>query len=248
MIIPVFYAPPENFVDEFIELPADESRHLAKVMRLGPAAIIIVVDGLGQACRAEVTKVGRDHVTARIHTQLRNFGEPVVRLTLAAGLSAGSKFDRVVEKGTELGVKRFVPVISEKSRVKLDEPRRVKSRVTRWEKVALAAMKQCRRSYRPEISTPATFEQYLTQLDGDDLNLIFHPSSYSKPLDQISINSDCRRVSVLVGPESGFSDDEVAMASDAGCVAVSLGQRILRTETAGPVVCALIMQALGEFR
>ena len=248
MNAPFFYAPPENFSDQIVRLPADESRHLSKVLRLKPPAIITVVDGQGLACRAEVAAAGKTGVTARIHSRQRNLGEPVVQLTLAAGLSVGTKFDTVVEKGTELGVRRFVPVISEKSKVNLDEPRRVTSRVRRWEKVALAAMKQCRRSYRPDIAQPVSLAEYLKQIDPDDLNLILHPSPHAQPLAISPEMSDARRVSLLVGPESGFSPDEVEEALEVGFSAVSLGDRILRTETAGPVACALVMQALGELR
>ena len=247
MNIPVFYAPPENIAGDLAKLPGEESRHLAKVMRLKPSTIIMIVDGLGMAYRAEITAVGRSNVTARIHSRQRNLGEPVVRLTLAAGMSVGAKFDSVIEKGTELGVKRFVPVISEKSKVNVD-PRRARSRVTRWEKVGLAAIKQCRRSYRPEISMPTSLRDYLSQVDPEDLNLLLHPSQRSKPLDQVAFDPQIKRVSLLVGPESGFSEEEAGSAVDAGFISVSLGQRILRTETAGPVACALIMQVLGELR
>ncbi len=248
MNIPVFFAPPENVIGETVTLPTEESRHLAKVMRLKTSTVIMIVDGLGMAYRAEVAKIGRTEVTARVHSVQRNFGEPVVRLTLAAGMSVGSKFDSVVEKGTELGVKRFVPVSTSKSKLSLDTPRRSANKIRRWEKVALAAMKQCRRSYRPEISTPVSFEEFLSQVDPDDSNVILHPSASAIPMGQARFDPETRRVTLLVGPESGFTEDEVAAAVSAGFACHSLGQRILRTQTAGPVAAALLMNALGELR
>jgi 16S rRNA (uracil1498-N3)-methyltransferase len=245
---PIFFAPPDNVDGERIKLPPDESHHLSTVLRLKQSAIVVVVDGLGMAYRCEVISNDRNAVTVHIHTQLRNFGEPAVRLTLAAGMSVGSRFDVVVEKGTELGVKRFVPVISEKSKVKFEDQRRAARRVTRLEKVALAAMKQCRRSYRPDITTPTSVAGLLEETDHAGLNLVFHPSAKAVPLGDIGFDSQIRRVSLLVGPESGFSGREVDLAVQAGFRAVSLGPRILRAETAGPVVCALVMHALGELR
>lgn len=248
METPIFYAPQAGSDNDIIELPKDEAHHLANVLRLKPSAIVIVVDGLGMSCRGELIEVGKSSATVRVHTRRRNFGEPAVRLTLAAGLSAGSKFDTVVQRGTELGVKRFVPIITEKSKVKIEETKRARTRVTRLEKVALAAMKQCRRAYRPDIASPTAFQDYLLETDQDAVNLILHPSAKGKSLDETPLRPDVKRVTVLIGPEAGFSGSEVEQAVQAGYVPVTLGSRVLRTETAGPAVCALVMQALGEFR
>ena len=248
MDLPIFYAPPENISEDMIALPDAESRHAVKVMRLKRGDLVMVVDGLGMAYRGEIRTVGTKGVGVYIHSRLRNFGEPSFRLTLAAGMSAGDKFDTIVEKGTELGVKRFVPVISAKSKVKFEEPRRIKNRVSRLERVALSAVKQCRRSYRPDISAPVSFVEYLNQFDAEALNLIFSPDDKATPLDKITITPDLKRINLLVGPESGFSPDEIEMAVKVGFAPVSLGPRILRTETAGPAVCALIMFLTGELR
>jgi 16S rRNA (uracil1498-N3)-methyltransferase len=171
-----------------------------------------------------------------------------VRLTLAAGLSTGSKFDAVIQRGTELGVSRFIPLLTEKSKVAVDEPKRAKAKVTRWRRVAMAAMKQCRRSYIPEIAVPTGLQSFLEQHESSDLGLIFHPGKAGKPLSEVGLNDSSKRVTLLVGPESGFSEDELDMARDAGIAPISLGPRILRTETAGPIVVALVMARLGEFR
>jgi len=248
MDAPIFYAPPKNITGEEIILPGDESRHALKVMRLKKGDRLLVVDGLGQAYRGEIRTAGASAVKVLVHSTIRNFGEPAVRLTLAAGMSAGSKFDTIVEKGTELGVKRFVPIISEKSKVKLEEPRRVKNRLTRLERVALAAVKQCRRAYRPDIAAPVTFVEYLKEYDAEALNLIFTPAKNARPLEEVPFDGGQKRVNLLVGPEAGFSPDETAAAVQTGFRPVSLGSRILRTETAGPAVCALVMHCLGELR
>lgn len=248
MLLPIFYAPPENRVGDIIALPTSEGHHAVSVMRMREGERVIVVDGCGMAVRGEITKASKNRVEIKAHADIRNFGEPSVRLTLAAGLSVGEKFDTVVEKGTELGVKRFVPIISEKSKVKLSEPSKAAARRTRLEKVALAAMKQCRRSYRPEIATPLTLRQFLDETDREDMNLAFLPIESAKPLEAIPLDHHLSRVSLLVGPESGFSDIEIEYIERAGFAAVSLGPRILRTETAGPVVTALVMARLGELK
>jgi 16S rRNA (uracil1498-N3)-methyltransferase len=244
---PVLYAPPENIQDGLISLPKTEAHHAASVMRLKRASLVIVVDGLGTAYRSELVHVTGKKVIARIHAEQRNFGEPGVRLTLASGLSAGHKFDTTVEKGTELGVKRFVPILAERSKVRMDDPKRAGSRVKRLERVALAAMKQCRRSYRPDIALPTNLSAFLREQEESDLKLLFHLSPQATALEQIDGALGPKRITVLIGPESGFSGEEVDQACCAGFRQVGLGQRILRTETAGPVAVALLLQRLGEF-
>ncbi|MEW6049797.1 MAG: RsmE family RNA methyltransferase [Candidatus Zixiibacteriota bacterium] len=243
---PVFYAPPERWDGGTIELPAPEAHHAQTVLRLRAGALVTVIDGLGRAGVGEIILSGGRHLSVRVHSEIRNFGEPMVKVTLAAGLSTGSKFDEVVEKGTELGVSRFVPIITDKSKVRLDVASKANTRVTRLEKVALAAIKQCRRSYRPVISTPTRLKQYLRETDGGSLNLIFVPDPSATPLSRVTRTGEVRRVSILIGPESGFSADEVRWAVEAGFVTVTLGSRVLRTETAGPVCVALVLQMLGE--
>jgi 16S rRNA (uracil1498-N3)-methyltransferase len=244
---PIFYCPPDRIRDESAELPAEESHHAITVLRLQRGNLAMIVDGLGTAYRGEVAGIaGRKKVVLRLHSEIRNFGEPSVILTLAAGLSVGSRFDTVVEKGTELGVKRFVPIISERSRVRLEDSRRAAARVRRFERVALAATKQCRRSYRPDVSVPVALTEYLRDADPQSLNLLFHACEKSIPLGRLGLRRAPRRVAILVGPESGFTAEEVALAGDTGFKLISLGPRILRTETAGPVACALVMNFLGE--
>ncbi|MCP4684295.1 MAG: 16S rRNA (uracil(1498)-N(3))-methyltransferase [bacterium] len=245
---PIFYSPPENRDGDLIALPPGEARHASKVMRLAAGAIVIVIDGLGSACRGEIAASSARKTSVRVHSDLRDFGEATVRLTLAAGLSAASKFDSVVQRGTELGVKRFVPLITEKSKIRMDDPRRARSRVTRLRKVALAATKQCRRAYLPEIALPTTFADFLGEFDTDDTGLIFHPIRKAEALADVPLGNNLKRLTLLVGPEAGFSDDEVALAAEAGIRPVRLGERVLRTETAGPVAVALAMDRLGELR
>lgn len=248
MSIPIFYAPPDNRSGDKIALPSAEAHHAVAVMRLREGARVIVVDGCGMAARGEIVLATKSRVEIVSHADIRNFGEPSVRLTLAAGLSVGEKFDTVVEKGTELGVRRFVPIISEKSKVKLVDPAKAAARRTRLEKVALAAMKQCRRSYRPDIATPLTLRLFLDETDCEDLNLAFLPAEKAQSLDLLKAHAGVSRVNLLVGPESGFSEEETDYILKAGFLPISLGPRILRTETAGPVVTALVMDRLGELK
>lgn len=244
---PLFYAPPEKREGDCISLSKEESHHAAKVLRLKRGTLVIVVDGLGSAFRGELLSASPTKAQVKIIGEIRNFGEPMVRLTLAAGLSSGHKFSTTVEKATEIGVKRVVPLICEKSRVKIEDSSKSASKVKRLERVALAAIKQCRRAYRPEIRIPCKLEKFVSEVDRLDLNLIFTPDGKRESWDKICGGSITPRATVMVGPEAGFSSEEIELAIAAGFKPISLGDRILRTETAGPLVAGLVMQALGEF-
>ncbi len=243
---PIFYASPEHLAEDVVILPAAESHHAIDVLRMQAGNLAIVVDGLGNGARGEIRVTKKKQVELVVHSRLRQFGEPSIKVTLAAGLSVGYKFDEIVDKGTQLGVSRFVPLMTEKSKIKLDDPKRLRAKTDRLEKVALAAMKQCRRSYRPEIALPLSFRQFMSESD-EGLNLIFHPSSDSLFVTDINITETPQRITLLIGPESGFSSTEVAAARDKGFLPVGMGKRVLRTENAGPIAVALVMAKFGEF-
>lgn len=245
---PLFCVSPDEILSDKIHLPEDEAHHATKVLRLKAGAAVVLVDGQGTARRGAVVSVRSGRVVVEGQGVIRNFGEPAVKLTLAAGLSAGSKLDSIVQKGTELGVSRFVPIQTLKSKVKLEETSRARRRVVRLERVALAAMKQCRRSFRPEVSLPVSLPEFLSETNHDDIRLVFHPAYTGTALSELSLDSSARRATLLIGPESGFDEEEISAALAAGFLCVNLGERILRTETAAPIACALLLDSLGEFR
>ncbi len=247
MEAPVFYAPPDALTDNVITLSTAESSHALKVMRLRKGDEVVVVDGCGVAYRGAVLEAKpKSKILVKVTNIARQFGEPVVHLTLAAALSTAAKFDVIVQKGTELGVSRFVPVISEKSKVRIEDEKKAAAKVKRLQKVALAAIKQCRRSLLPAIEPPTALSGLLKATDPDAVKLLFHPDPAAKPLSPDLFGAAQRRATILVGPESGFSRLEADAAVEAGFRLVTLGPRILRAETAGPVACALVMDRFGE--
>jgi len=244
---PLFFAPPEALDNDKILLSREESHHAKSVLRLKESSPVIVIDGKGIAYFGIISDLGKQKgAMVSVHRTVRNFGEPFVKLTLAAGLSEGSKFDLVVQKGTELGVSKFVPLETEKSKVKIENPSKASSRVKRLERVALSAVKQCRRSLCPQIEPITRFSDFLGKTDKNSLNLIFHPGTLTNKLNLSNQKPEFKAANLLVGPESGFSEAEIKAATDAGYQTVSLGPRVLRTETAAPVACALTMYWLGE--
>lgn len=246
MEAPLFYVPPDKITGDSIDLPAAEARHATKVLRMRKGDAAVVVDGCGMAYRGILEKAGPKGGIIAVHQTVRNLGEPLVKLTLAAGLSTADKFDTVVQKATELGVSRIVPLTCSRAKVKVDDPKRAESKRKRLLKVAVAAMKQCRRSVCPAIEAPTPVGDFLSEAAAYESAIVFDPRPAHQPLDAVLDRRGIRRIAVLVGPESGLSGEEVSAAQSAGFSPVSLGARILRTETAAPVACALVMSALDE--
>jgi 16S rRNA (uracil1498-N3)-methyltransferase len=217
-------------------------------MRLEAGDMVIIVDGMGNGYRAEIVRRSRSELECRLINRIRRFGEPSKAVRLAAGLSTGYKFAEVIERATEIGISAFVPLLTKKSLVKIDDEKRRTNKATRWNKVAIAAMKQARRSLLPVIEKPLAFDDFLKRLDKDEIKILFDPQNGGESLENALRFEAAERITLIIGPESGFSREEVAAAREAGCRVVSLGQRILRTENASPSAAAIVMFLLNELR
>jgi len=247
-MIPVCYVQPEKVADDFLTVDATEAHHLRKVMRLKKGDPVVAVDGCGNGYKSEIEKFSGNRIECKIHARIRRFGEPMNFVTLAAGLSVGYKFDEVVQRATELGVSRIIPLISEKSKIKLDAERRQKLKINRWRKVAIASMKQTGRSLIPEITPFCDFVSLFSSVNNLGQKLLFDPSYAEKNIADVGEIDSVEGVTIIIGPESGFSRAEIETARENNCMLVSMGQRVLRTENASPVAVALVMNLLGELR
>lgn len=243
---PLFYASGENIGDKEAILSQAESSHAALDLGLRPGDAVILVDGLGGAYRGSIGKISRKKTVIKVYDRLRNFGEPVTRVTLAVGLLSTGKFKSIVEQSTALGVSRIVPLVTRQTTEKPGDNSRKKSRARSFEKVALSSMKESRRSYCPIISQPINLMDFIRETDPDALNLIFDSQSKAGKLENHINGFKGKRVTILIGPEEGFSPDETKLALSGGFKAINLGQRLLSAETAGIVAVALVMDALGE--
>lgn len=247
-MIPVFYTPPEKIEADSLIIVGEEGHHLKNVFRLTRGETIIVVDGIGNGYRCEIDLISSREITCKIISRTRNWGEPMHHLTLAAGLSTGYKFDDVIQRGTELGVSRFVPLLTEKSLVRANDDGGKSNKLARWQKVALASVKQTGRSVIPAIEPAVPFERFMEENTRPGRLIMFNIGEGSRPLDSLLISSEDKEYTILVGPESGFSRSEIELAGAKGAAILSLGKRVLRTENAGPTAVALMMNLLGEFK
>jgi len=244
----VYYAPPDRVIDEWIILDGPEAHHIRTVMRLKKGDSLTVVDGMGDGYRCVITAIKTKEVECNILSVIRNFNEPHSKITLAAGLSTGYKFDDVIQRCTELGVVSFIPMVTDKSRIKIDDPKHLKAKLNRWEKVAMASMKQTGRGFLPQVDTIKTYGEIMEGASESSPVLLFDPSMADRNLNSLEIHTGENSFTLAIGPESGFSREEIELAREKKCPILSLGKRVLRTENASPAAVALTMFLLGELR
>lgn len=237
-----FYIEPP--VDGVARLPKDEAKHAAKVLRLRPGDPVCAMDGAGGRWDAVIESVG-EGVTVRLMDRLPD-NEAPVRVTVYEGVPKAEKLDFIAQKLTELGAAALIPVKMERCVVRLDEKDGRKRR-ERLERIAFEAAKQCRRGRAPEIAEPLTWKQALQRMAYHDLVLVPWEDAMGRRMkDAFAEHPDAKDIGIVIGAEGGMSPDEVGALRDVGALTVTLGPRILRTETAAVVSAALAMQLWGD--
>ena len=212
-----------------LDLPADTSRHI-QVLRLQPGATITLFDGRGGEYTACILQMGRHTVAARIDSHQALERESAVYSHVVIGMPANERMDWLVEKATELGVARITPLMTAHGVLRLNAERALK-RQLHWQGIAQAACAQSGRNTLPQIDVPQSWSEWLNTVPRDETQArwMLSLSAASTPL---NASPEVRRVLLLSGPEGGLSHDEEAQALERGFVAVNLGARVLRAETA----------------
>ncbi len=229
--------------ESVLELDGDKARYLSRVLRLRVGDGLLVFDGEGNEYAATISGIGKSSATLRVDSKTASKTESGLRVHLVQGISRGERMDFVVQKATELGVKRITPVLTEHGVVKLDALRAEKRR-DHWQKVAASACEQSGRVRLPLVDTPIPLKAWFgSKPEQVDAELILKPSA-KMPLARIDAPET--KVCVLIGPEGGFSDTEYEDAFVAGFRPVSLGPRVLRTETAAIAALAILQSMWGD--
>lgn len=227
-----------------VTLPAQAAQHVTKVLRLRHGAALTVFDGRGGEYEATLELEGRHaHVSIADHRLIER--ESPIRITLLQALARGERMDFVIQKATELGVHRIIPVAAARSVVQLDAERSDK-RTSHWYGIAAAACEQSGRNTLPRIETPQPFESALRSVTSLDLRLLLWPEATDSLRDRLGASGTVSEIALLVGPEGGFEELEVEQAQIAGFQPVRLGPRVLRTETAGLAALAALQCLAGD--
>lgn len=235
-----FLANTEDITPTQIILHDDEHHHLSRVLRHKSGDRVWVTDGQGVMFSGTILEIGKRRTIVEIDQQFRNYGEEPFRLILAQALPKASRFEWLLEKGTEIGVAAFWPMVTQFSTVKSE-----KNNLVRWQRIIKAAVKQCGRSVLPAIEKPQSFGEILEKAGEFEYRWIAHTPapetvkmwSSHQPIEWQQGENGL----LLIGPEGGFSEEEVEQAAQADFVFLDLGKRRLRSETAGIVAASLLL-------
>jgi 16S rRNA (uracil1498-N3)-methyltransferase len=242
-----FYAPPTQINGAQITLAADEAHHLARVLRLPIGAQVYVFDGCGNEYLCEIAHLDKHVATLNVIEPLTNPVESPLRLTLAQALIKGDKFDWVVQKATELGVTCIIPLITEHSDIRRAEER-AENKLQRWRRIALEAVKQCGRRQLVEIAEPTAWTKF-TLAETVSHRLFFSERGGRRFADyghEQSGGPPPTSIILAIGPEGGWSEAELKLTEAGGWDFISLGPRILRTETAALSALVLAQEWFGD--
>jgi len=240
-----FYIPNPRIENGLLKVEGDEVRHIRKVLRLKTGDKIFVFDGLGREFEGTIIEEGRASVMVKIQRSLSPKRDSPLEVTLAQSLLKGEKMDYLIQKATELGIKEIIPFFSSRSVPLLEKSRSLK-RHHRWGKIAIEASKQCGRGVVPKIESLQTYSDMLHNASTDHLRLILWERDGIRLKKMLEGSKERKKIFFVIGPEGGFSQDEVEKAERVGFVAVTLGKRILRAETASLCFLSILQYEWGD--
>ncbi len=225
-----------------VRIDGPAAGHLVRVLRLAAGDALTVFSGRGGEYPARVREAGRDYAIVELGEQRAVERESPLAVTLAQGVSRGERMDFVVQKATELGVRRIVPLLTERTVVRFDA-RQSEARLRHWRSIAVGACEQCGRNALPQIEAPADLADFLSRPDAQSRRIMLSPDGDTALRD---LDRAAAGVTLLVGPEGGLSAAERQAAVRAGFRALRLGPRVLRTETAALAALVAVQLWLGD--
>lgn len=225
-----------------VQLSSQASHHLITVLRAKIQDDLVLFNGKGGEYLSTITQINKKQVSVQINKFIEREAESFLELYLAQGISRGEKMDYTIQKAVELGVKKIVPLLTERCTVKLDEERRAK-KVQHWQSIIMSACEQSGRNQIPELLCPMMLEDGLSSVQAD-WRFVLSPIAVSQ-LKEMPIQKT-QRVMLLIGPEGGLSEAEIGLAGQYGFLPLNLGPRILRTETAAVAAMAVLQYHFGD--
>jgi 16S rRNA (uracil1498-N3)-methyltransferase len=243
-----FFVDRANMKGDRFSLAGPDVRHMRTVLRLGPGDEVLLFDGQGMEYRARIAETTPRTVTLETLAAYRATSESPLEATLGQGFLKARKMDRIVRQLTELGIFAFIPFMAQRS-VPKPKPGALAQRIGRWENIAREALKQCGRHNVPRVGPVLSFEELVSTDEPYDLKVIFHsPPSNETCRDPLNGQDEVKSILALVGPEGGFTDQEVGLALERGFVQVSLGHRVLRADTAAVAAGTILQHFFGDLR
>ncbi|MBU3160100.1 16S rRNA (uracil(1498)-N(3))-methyltransferase [Clostridium frigoris] len=249
-----FFVPKSSIDDNKAIIEGEDVKHIYKVLRLQVGEMVSVNNSCGTEYIGEITYIDKSVVNINLLKENPINNESPVEVYLFQGMPKSIKMDLIVQKNTELGVKEITPIITKRVEVKIEimeikKAKELDKKIVRWNRIALEASKQSKRSLIPVINPPIEFDNLLDKLKAMDLVVVpyeneegYGMNKLVKEIDKENIN----KVAIVIGPEGGFEEFEISKLKEIGAKIITLGPRILRTETAGFTCLSLIMYELSD--
>lgn len=245
--MPKFFTARENITENQIIIDSEDAKHIKKVLRLDTGDEITVCDGRGIDYTAVIRETESNRIICDIKDSKKCDTEPELKVTLYQGLPKAAKMDYIIQKTTELGISRIVPAVMSRCVVKLENAAAEKKKTDRWQKIAYEAAKQSGRGVVPEVSQPMRIDNIAEELKNYDLCFVPYECERDTSLRDVFENAgDIKSAAFLIGPEGGIDITELEKLRNAGIKTVTLGRRILRTETAGEAVLSMMMYEFDQ--
>ena len=241
-----FFTPSNLFEDGFAFIEGDDVKHIFKVLRLGIGDKLVINNLQGEEFLGVIEESTKQRITVKLLEKLAINNESNLKITLYQGMPKAGKMDLIVQKTTELGVRAIVPVITDRVDVILKGDFK---KLDRLQRIALEASKQSKRTLIPEVLEPISFEILLGELKGYDLVIVPYENQENYGLKAALKNKDINtidKIAIVIGPEGGFTEEEINALKDIEAEIITLGPRILRTETAGVITVSLLQYEMGD--
>ena len=237
---------PESYAEK-MSIRGKDAHHIINVLRMQVGQQLQIISNDQVSALMEISALTDVVVSVHLVKKILTTNEPTVRIILAQGLPKGDKMDFVVQKAVEMGVSEIIPVSMDNCVVQLDAPK-AKKKTERWQKIVEEAAKQSKRDIVPQVSLPITLKQLLVSKQAVPLKIVAYEIEDRRGLKELlQEQTDLKEILLLIGPEGGISKEELALVQAGGMESVSLGKRILRSETAGLATVAAILYETGDF-
>ena len=245
--MPKFFVTQDKITENQIIIDTEDVAHISRVLRLGIGDHVTVCDSQGTDYETEIAEMEQKQIVCSITEKRASESEPNIKVTLFQGLPKASKMEYIIQKTTELGISEIVPVKLSRCVVKIDNKKDERKKLDRWQKISEAAAKQSGRGIVPQISEIMTLDEVIKRSKEFDLFFVPYECEEQKTLKEVLLSrSDIKTVGFIIGPEGGCDPAETEKLHESGIDTVTLGKRILRTETAGEAVLAMTMYEIGD--
>ena len=245
--MPKFFVPKENILNDKIIISGEDVSHIKKVLRMNTGDGLTLCDGKGINYDAVIDSITDGKIECRVISENKSETEANIEVTLFQGIPKAAKTDYIIQKTTELGIVRIVPVAMSRCVAKIDNAKDAAKKQQRWQKIAQEAAKQSGRGIVPVVDIPISFDKAVEMLLQNDIYFSPYECEEQNSLKSVlTSKNNAKKIGFIIGPEGGFDLKEIEKLKEKNIPTITLGKRILRTETAGEAVLAMTMYELGD--